>query len=782
MTYKTKQKKVLVKTNVKSTIKLAILATTVLYNTSALSAEYIKKITIQGNKIIENSTIENYLKLQVGEEYTSSKGDEAIKNLYSTSLFENISITLVNGGNLIVTVSETPFITKVVFTGNSKIKTSSLSKELLTMSGESMSPAKIQLDVEKIKEIYKRSGRFSTTVTPKIERLENDRVKVTFDIAEGPKTTVKKIYFSGNNNYRSTELQSVILTKQSRWFNFLETNDTYDPDRLEYDKELLKEFYQSVGFADFRVISVTAELNPTKEYFTITYSIEEGAKYNFGNITIDNKLPNIDINEIKKYINVKSGDTFNINSLNKIANKISSHFASKGYPGINVYPDISSKNPDHTFDIKFVIDKAEKVFINQINITNNLKTEDKVIRREFKISEGDIFNRSYIEKGHQNLRNLDYFEKVLISVTPTTRKDKYDINIDVEEKSTSSISFDAGYNTAGGPFGRISFLERNLIGTGKVLNAGVQVGKKSISYYGGITEPHFLDKDVSLGFNVFNNYSGRGTSFLSQGDQNYTLKSIGLKPSLGYDIAEDLSHEIDYTLKRDVLSSLGNSSSIFLTEQMGKFITSAIGHTITYDQLDSRIIPKNGYVISGTQEFAGVGGNNKYLKHELDGKYFKSFINNKFTLKLSSSVGGIMGVGGKTVRISDRFNLGDYSLRGFAASGIGPREKTTNEGLGGEKYYTFSTELNFPTGLPEDFNLTGAVFMDAGSLWGVGLNSKSIYKSDSFYNDKSLRASVGVGFIWVTRFAPIRMDWAWPIKKRPYDEKQIFHLKFSTHF
>ncbi len=770
------------KIKVKPTIKIAILATTILYNISALSAEYVKEITIQGNKRIETSTIENYLKLQVGEEYSSSRADEAIKNLYATSLFENITIRLVSGGNLIVTVSETPFIAKVIFQGNSKIKTSVLSKEMLTMAGESMSRAKIQLDVEKIKEMYKRSGRYSTTVTPQIEKLENDRVRVTFDIAEGPKTTVKQIYFQGNNNYRTNELQSVILTKQSKWFSFLETNDTYDPDRLAYDKELLKEFYQSVGFADFRVISATAELNPTKEYFTITYSIDEGAKYKLGNITIDNKLPNIDLNEINKYINVTSGETFNINRLNKITNKLTAYFASQGYPGISVYPDISSKNPDHTVDVKFVIDKADKVYINQINITNNLKTEDKVIRREFKISEGDIFNRSYIEKGDRNLRNLDYFEKVLISVTPTERKDKYDINIDVEEKSTSSISFDAGYNTAGGPFGRISFLERNLIGTGKLLNAGVQVGKKSISYYGGITEPHFLDKDLSLGFNAFNNYSGRGTSFLSQGDQNYTLKSIGLKTSLGYDIAEDLSHEIDHTIKREVLSSPGNPGSIFLNEQMGKFVTSAIGHTITYDQLDSRIVPKNGYVISGTQEFAGVGGNNKYLKHELDGKYFKSFINNKFTLKIASSVGNIMGVGGKTVRISDRFNLGDYSLRGFAASGIGPREKRTNEGLGGEKYYTVSTELNFPTGLPEDFNLTGAVFIDAGSLWGVRLNSKSTYKADSFYNDKSLRASVGVGFIWVTRFAPIRMDWAWPIKKRPYDEKQTFHLKFSTHF
>ncbi len=774
-------KKVCVKQNVRLTIKLIILAISILYNVSSL-AEYISKITIQGNERIESSTIENYLKLHVGEEYNFSKENQAIKNLYATSLFENISIKLAKGGNLIISVIETPFITKVIFRGNTKIKTATLSKELLTMSGESMSSAKIQLDTEKIKELYKRAGRFSTIVKPIVEKLDNNRVKVIFDITEGPKTAIKNIYFNGNNNYSDNELRSIILTKQSAWFSFFETNDTYDPDRLEYDKELLSDFYQSVGFADFRVISATTELNPTKEYFIITFSVEEGEKYNFGNIDVDNKISDVDVNEIRKFVDIKQGDTFNIKALNKISEKISSYFASQGYPAINVYPDISKKNPDHTVDINFIIEKADKVFINQININNNLKTEDKVIRREFKIAEGDIFNRSYIENGDKNLRNLDYFEKIAINVIPTDKKDKYDINIDVEEKSTSSIGFDVGYNTGSGIFGRVSFLERNLVGTGKILNAGVQVGKRSSSYYGGITEPYFLDRDLSLGANAFRNYSGPGTTFFGDGNQYYTLKSLGLQTSLGYDIAEDLSHEIDYIIKRDILSSPTISNSLFLNQQMGKFITSAIGQTISYNQLDSNIIPKNGYMISGTQEFAGIGGNNKYIKNELESKYFKSFINNKLTLRVSSSIGNITGLFHKTVRLSDRFNLGDYTLRGFAAGGVGPRDKVTKEGIGGQTYYTISTELDFPTGLPQEYNLTGAVFMDAGSVWGIGPNYNNAYNKNQFWNDKSLRASVGVGFIWVTKFAPIRMDWALPIKKKPYDQTQTFHIKFSTNF
>lgn len=765
---------------IRSIIKLVILTVTIFYYNISLADSVIRKITIEGNHRIERSTIESYLKLKPGESYNSLKEDEAIKRLYATSLFRNIKMDMSSDGNLIVSVTETPFISSVVFRGNSKIKANMLSKEIYTMAGESLSQAKIELDVKKISEIYKRSGRFATIVTPKIEDLENNRVKVIFDIAEGPKTGIKYIYFSGNENYSDSELKFIVLTKESRWFRFLDSNDTYEPDRIEYDKELLKEFYQSVGFADFRVISVSAELNNTKEYFVLTYSLEEGEKYNFGNVTIENKLTNIDITPVNKIVNIKQGSVFNMKTVENIADKIGEYFTAVGYPAVNVYPDIV-KNPDHTINIKFIIEKADKVYINKINIINNLKTEDHVIRREFKSEEDDILNRSYIEKGERNLRNLDYFEKIGITFAQAKTKDKYDLNVEVDEKSTSSVGFDLGYNTTGGVFGRFSFLERNLVGTGKILNAGVQVSKNTTSYYGGITDPHFLDRDLSLGVSGFINKSGRGQSVLSNTDQNYRQHSVGGKTSLGYEIKEDLSHEIDYLIKRDTLSAPSPSSSIFLQEQMGKFITSAIGHTIAYDQRDSKIIAKNGYLVSVSQEYAGIGGDNKYLKHEVDGKYYKSFIQNKLTLKLSASGGDIAALGGRVIRISDRFNLGDYSLRGFASGGVGPREKVTNEGLGGKRYYTFSTELNFPTPVPEEFNLTGAVFMDLGSLWGVGLNKAKYQSPNGIYNDKSLRASVGFGFIWVTRFAPIRMDWGFAVKKKKYDDTQHFHLRFSTH-
>lgn len=756
---------------------IALLMLESFVSSTAFADGAISNIVVQGNQRVEKSTIKEYLGMQVGDNFSADARSNAVKSLYGTSLFENIDLSY-NGGVLTVTVKETPFISKVEFKGNYKVKSSMLSAEMATNAGESLSKAKLSGDIEKIKEIYKRSGRFSVRVDAKVQPQENNRVKIIFNIEEGPKTGVKAIYFSGNQNYSDSELKSILMTKESRWFRFLETNDTYDPDRIEYDKHLLTQFYNSVGFADFRIISVTADLLPTKEGFVLTYSIEEGNKYKFGKIDVLNRLSSIDEKEVHKFVHNKKGDTFNLRALQKVAENISNHLSSLGYPQVEVYPDVKPDRINNIVDATIIIDQADKIFINKINIEGNLKTEDHVIRRQLKIAEGDVFNRAKIDRGEQNIRNLDYFDKLFIKVEPTSKRDRYDINIDVEEKSTSSIGFDVGYNTAGGPFGRISFLERNLVGTGKYLNAGVQGGRKSTSYYLGLTDPNFLDRDLTLSGTVFRNQNGRGSGF-AQGEQNYSLTSVGAKTSIGYDVTEDLSHEVEYSIKRDILKAPDVGSSIFIREQMGTIISSAIGHSLTYDKLDSKVLPKSGYVVSATQEFAGVGGNNKYIKHELDGKYFKSFVDNKYTVKLSASCGHIKGAQGKTVRISDRFNVGDYTLRGFAFGGIGPRDKVTKEGLGGQKYYTTSAELSFPLGLPEEFNLSGSLFIDAGSLWDA--DSKAI-TSAGLHNSKSLRSSVGFGFLWVTKIAPIRMDWGFPIKKEKYDETQSFHIKFSTHF
>ena len=767
--------------NITFCFRAALLASSILVSTSVLAGEVVKNVNITGNKRIETATVESYLGIRPGQSFDGGKQSEALKRLYATSMFEDVRITY-NNGALLVHVIEAPFISKVEIKGNSKIKAANISKELLTQSGDSLSKAKIQQDIYKILEMYKVMGRFAVSAEAQTEKLSDGRVKVIFKISEGPKAVIRDIYFSGNHNYSSSELKSIVATKETAWFKFLDTNDTYNPDRMEYDRELLRQFYRSVGFAEMRVISATAELSQTKEYFTATYSIEEGPKYDFGKIDVQSKIAEISPDLAYKYIKVKSGQVFNMSALERIADKITEELGNKGYPQVSVTPTLQQNYDARTVDVTFVIENADKVFIDKINIFGNPRTDDKVIRREFRIQEGDIFNRSRVEQGERGVVNLNYFEKVQVKMAQTANIGRYDINVDVQEKSTASIGLDLGYSTAEGPFGNISYAERNLLGTGKHLNAGIHRARRRVSYTLGMVDPHFLDRDVSLGGTLFNVKSGNSKFDGIEGTQGYSLNTYGAKANVGYEIVDDLTHDVEYMIKSDKLSVDVQTASIFIREQVGKYITSSVGHTITYDQTDNRIIPKNGYIVSGTQEYGGVGGDNHYLKHELDGKAFKSVMNNKLTFKIAGAVGDVMGTDGKTVRITDRFKVGDYNLRGFAPGGIGPRVKGTDEGLGGLKFYTVTAEVNFPVGLPEEMNVTGDIFCDVGGLWGVDIPKNALYSKKDLYDSKSPRVSVGAGILWLTRIAPIKVDWGIPIKYKKYDDQQRWHIRFSTHF
>jgi len=371
-------------------VKLILLSISLFVFSSAVADGRISKIIVDGNQRIETSTIKEYSGFHEGQQFSLESQNDAIKRLYDTSLFEDISINF-NDGTLKVFVKETSFVSKVTFVGNSKIKSATLTNEVSTVAGESLRKAKLKADIEKIKEMYKRSGRFSVDVKSKIEDQGNNAVKVIFQITEGPKTGIKSIYFAGNANYSNSELRSLIMTKESKWFRFLETNDTYDPDRIEYDKHLLSKFYNSVGFADFSVISVTADLLPTKEGFILTYSIEEGDKYQFGDISINNKLTNVQTSEVEKFISQRKGETFNLGLMESISEKISDYLGAHGYPQVEVYPDIKTNRGEKVVDVVIVVDQADKIFINKINIEGNLKTEDHVIRRQLKIAEGDMY-------------------------------------------------------------------------------------------------------------------------------------------------------------------------------------------------------------------------------------------------------------------------------------------------------------------------------------------------------------------------------------------------------
>ncbi len=763
-----------------SKAKILILTSTILCSNVVANNNRIDKIIIEGNKRIETSTVENYLKFNVGDIYDLRISDEAVKTLYATSMFENINIKFDNH-KIYVQLTETAFISKISIKNNNKLKTSKIMNELLSMRGDSLSKAKLSLDVEKIKELYKLEGRLSTNVSYEVENLGSNKVYVTFNIEEGPKTKIKNINFVGNKYYKNHELQSIIVTKRSSIFSFLGSDDILNPAKIQYDKELLTQFYKSLGFLDFRVISVTSELNPTKEYFDVTYCIDEGIKYYLDNVTINNKLANIDISKIQKLITQYQGNYFNFNALEKIADNITNYFAKNGHSEVKATMNIvNAKTADKLVDVEFIIDKSSPVFIRRINIMNNLKTEDKVIRREFKIQEGDRYNNEYIEYADRSLRGLDYFEKVSLNVTPTEKQDQYDIDLEVSEKSTSAIGFDIGYNTASGLFGNLSFIETNLIGSGNILNAGVNIANKSTSYSFGVTNPYLFDKELSLGLNLFLNNIGRGGA-LNEQKQDYDIQSYGATTALAYNLSDNIRHSIEYTLKKDKNSSPLDKASIFIENEIGEFKTSSISHDLSYNKLDNRMLPKNGYSINVSQEYAGIGGDIKYLKHSVGTRGYISCLDNKLTFSANFRAGNIFGVDGQVTRASDHFNLGDYSLRGFESKGIGPRIKDTKEGIGGEIFYSLSFEATFPTGLPEEFNTSASIFLDIGTVYGVALKPSQESYRDSFYNDKKVRISTGIGFTWRTRLAPIRIDFPIRLKSTEYDLPTNFHIKFSTH-
>ncbi len=762
----------------------SLLCTSALVVSMPTYADKVEKIIIEGNKRVESATIENYLKIKPGDEATTLSQEDSIHSLYSTSLFDDVKISYASGV-LKVTVQETPLIIKVVIKGNSKIGTKNINKEILTKSGRSLKNKEIEHDIAKITEMYKKSGRFAVTVTSQVEKLKNNRAKVIFSISEGPKTSVRKIRFVGNEHYSTDHLRSIILTKEKAWYKFLSSDDTYDPDRMEYDLVLLSQFYQSMGYADFKILSSNAELSTTKDYFILTYAFDEGKKYNFGTVEVQNNIPDIKTAYIKRLINIRKGRVFSSKAIEQTEDKIADWLGNKGYPQVNVYHILEKDSKGHIANIRFIVDPAEKVYIGKIDIHGNLKTKDKVIRREFRIAEGDVFNRSYIEKADRNLRNLNYFEKVKIKTNPTNEPTRYDLDVEVQEKSTTSIGLEGGYNTSSGPFGRISFDDRNLLGTGKYFNTALQVAKRNTAYSIGITDPYFMDKDISLGTSLFYTHVGSGHVNQFFGESNaYTLNTKGARTSLGYDLADDLQHSIFYTIKRDDLSVSETQESIMIKEQIGRYTTSAVGQTLTLNMADNLYAPKSGYILSGTQEYAGVGGDNIYLKHEASLATYTSWAENKVTLKLSGETGNIHGLKKRTVRITDRFNLGDQTLRGFAARGIGPREKRTGEALGGKKYYSATAELQFPIGAPEEFSLSGALFTDVGGVWGVDIPKKSqdLYSRKNIYDNNAPRITYGFGIVWNTRMAPIRLYYAFRLRKQKYDEVQPWTVSMSASF
>lgn len=734
--------------------------------------ETLNHIEIRGNQRVENSTILTYLNLKEGSEVTQDELDTALKNLFATGFFADASITKSEPGanklDITVNVVENPIIDRVVFEGNKEMEDKDLEAELELKPRAIYTRTKLQNDVKRILNIYRRSGRYSAQVDPKVVQLDQNRLDLVYEIKEGPVARVKKISFIGNNSFDSGTLEKVIRTEETRWYKFFTSDDKYDPERLQYDQELLRRFYTSEGYADFQVKSAIAELTPAKDGFYITFTVEEGQKYKFGNIGIHCALKGVSQQELEKQLLTKQGTTYNASQIESSIDAITKFLGNEGFAFVDIDPKLDRDAAKRTIGVTYNIKEGPRVYVERINIIGNVRTLDEVIRREFRIAEGDPYSTSKLARSEQRLNNLGFFEKVKITTEPGSAPDKIIINVDIQEKSTGEVSIGGGFSTIDGPLAQFGIKETNLLGRGQDLRFNAAVSAVDQQYDISFTEPYFLERDLSAGFDLFR------TELLNSTGIPYDETSNGFKLRMGYALNEQWNQGLNYTIKQTTINDVQPGASVFILDQVGTITESSVGQVLTYDNRDNRLNPTSGDFFRLNNDVAGLGGDTHYLRSEIHAGYYYP-IAPKWTFSLLGAGGYIFGFG-EPVLIEDRFFLGGNSFRGFAPYGVGPHDVPTEDALGGNVYYTVTPEVSFPLGLPDDLGFHGSFFVDAGSLWHVEDGGPTVD------DPASLRMSAGVGVTWASPFGPIRVDLAKAILKDRLDQTQIFQFDFGTQF
>lgn len=734
------------------------------------------QIIIKGNERVDNEAIISYLPKSSGV-FSKEQIDESLKKLYESDFFSEVKINSTDDAKIIIEVTENPLISEIKFVGNKKIEDEALQNEISLKKRGIFTKSKLQADIKRINEIYLKSGRFVTRIEPKIIPKEQNRIELVFEISEGKKTKISNIYFIGNNNFSDKELIDEISTKETEWWKFLSSSDTYDSDRIEFDKEKLRRFYNSKGYADFSTISAIAQISPNKDRFLISFLLEEGIKYNVGTINITNNIKKFDATILNKEILIKEGKVYNSDLVDKTVDKMVVVMSEKSYAFAHIEPVLKRNKELKTIDIEFVISETPPIYIDKITILGNVRTMDEVIRRELRFREGDAYNITKINRSKQRIQNLGFFDKVEFNTkrvgTTGIDSDKIDLIIEIKEKKTGELNLGVGYSTFDRATANIGIKERNLFGTGQEL--GINVQKSSLRFTSEInyTKPYFMGRSIDVGFDI-SKYQLNKLSTLV-----YDQSSDGIVVRGDYSITEFLKHQIRYSYSTQTVSNVSESASQNIKNLQGSFTTSSFGQTLLYDKRDSRVDPKDGYYISLTQDYSGlIGGNVKNMKYEGSAGYYMPVITEDYILKFLARGGYIDGLG-QDVRSNFGFFLGGNNFRGFQYAGLGPRTVGTGDIIGGNMYYVGTVEFRFPLGLPKDLGINGILFSDNGTVRGVD----SINKNGVAINDTgSLRSSYGLSIAWSSPMGPIRLDFSRIAKKESFDRTQTFRFSFGTSF
>jgi len=736
-------------------------------------------VIIRGNRRIEVGTILSYMELPTDRAISGEDLNAATRRLFDTGLFRDVRVIPADDGRLIVEVQENPSINQIAFEGNDTLSDEDLEGIVSSRSRFPFTPAAAEADAQAIINIYRRTGRYGAQVTPVvIERSEN-RVDLVFEIEEGELTGINSIDFVGNEAFSDSRLRDEIETTETSLFSAFFSSDIFDPDRIELDNALLRQFYLSRGYADFTILSTVTELAPDRSGFFITFNVSEGEQYTFGTFDVSVTAEGLEPEDFLAAIPADelTGEIYDAGEVEEIANDLTDLAGERGFAFVRVQPRADKDTEARTIDVTFELQEGPRVFVERIDIEGNVQTLDRVIRREIELVEGDPFDARKIRRARRAIRGLDFFETVELETEPGSADDRAVLKVRVDEKSTGAISLGLGFASSVGPIGSISVQERNFLGRGQQVDVRVTAAGDTQVYDFGFVEPRFLDRDLLAGLRLYFIQDDR------EDESSFQIDRLGFEPRVGFPLGRNTDLELNYLIARDDLEALRFASPAIQVDD-GTRIKSSVGYELVHDARNDPVEPTGGWRARIDQEFAGLGGDAQFVRTRGSIKGWQGLFDDDVVASVEFEAGAVVTFGDDS-RVNDRYFLGSDSFRGFAREGIGPRDQNTRDALGGNYFGILRSEVSFPLGLPEELGIFGGLFVDAGTLFNLDRTDfPAIGQAPAVVidDDPKLRVSAGALLFVQTPFGPLELSVGFPLIQEDEDDEELFRLSVGTRF
>ena len=753
---------------------LGMAATSGPFLTQASAQSYsFSSVSVEGNERVDAATIVSYAGIGRGEEVSAAALNDAYQRVVNSGLFETVEIAP-QGGTLLIRVKEYPIVNVINFEGNKRLKDEQLAELTSSESRRVYSPATAEADAAAIAEGYRVQGRLAATVTPRIIRRSDNRVDLVFEISEGKVVEVERLSFVGNRAYSDRRLRQILETKQAGLLRQVIRGDTFVAERVELDKQLLRDFYLSRGFVDFQITDVSAEVARERDATFVTFNIREGQSFAVGKVSTSSTVEGVDAAEFEAVQKLRPGVTYSPAVIENNIARMENLALRKGLNFLRIEPKITRNDRDQTLDVEFVLSRGERIFVERIDIEGNNTTLDQVVRRQFRTVEGDPFNPREVRQAAERIRALGFFVDASVEAQPGTAGDQVVVNVDVEEQPTGKLSFGASYGAQTGIALNIGFSETNFLGRGQALSANISNGTDNRDISLNFAEPAFLGRDLKFKFGAYYKTT-------EQQDARYNTQNIGLTTGLEFPVSENGRLEVRYSISEDEITDVAAGSSAILVREaaQGGLLTSAVGYSYSYDTRINGLNPNGGVLLRFSQDFAGLGGDTQYISTNLFALAETKVLKEEVTVRSIFEGGMINTVSGNS-RVTERF-FANGKIRGFEGNGLGPRDLTADneDALGGNIYATARFEADFPIGLPEEYGVKGGAFFDIGSVWGLDDTEGSTGAVDDEFH---LRSAIGLSLFWDTPIGPLRFNFSRALSKEDYDKEQNFDLTISTKF